>query len=358
VCYLKILVLGGTGAMGVPLVKILEQQQHTVCITSRSKKKSSGHLRYIQGDAKDYKFFISLLSETYDVIVDFMIYESSDFEQRLPLLLESTRQYFFFSSSRVYAQTEGLIKEESPRLLDICNDENFLETDEYALSKAREENLLKNSSKRNWTIIRPYITYNNERLQLGVYEKEDWLYRALNGYSIILPKDIAEKTTTLTYGDDVANVVVKLIGNDKAFGETFHIASKQFSTWKQVLEIYLKVIEKKTGIKPKVKFVENSKELLKVWNHPDQIRYDRLYNRKFDDEKIQNVCGPIQFKDLYVGIEECLSDFLENVQWKNMNWKFEAWADKVSHERQPILSIPGKRTKLCYAKWRYFSRFG
>ena len=41
-----------------------------------------------------------------------------------------------------------------------------------ALQKAREENLLLKSDSRNWTIIRPYITYYDERLQLGVFEKK------------------------------------------------------------------------------------------------------------------------------------------------------------------------------------------
>ena len=42
--------------------------------------------------------------------------------------------------------------------------------------------------------------------QLGVLEKELWLYRALNGRTIVFSKDIAEKSTTLTYGYDVASV--------------------------------------------------------------------------------------------------------------------------------------------------------
>ena len=56
-------------------------------------------------------------------------------------------------------------------------DEEYLKTDEYALSKARQEDILHRSGKNNWTVIRPYITYSEIRLQLGVLEKELWLYR-------------------------------------------------------------------------------------------------------------------------------------------------------------------------------------
>ena len=53
-----------------------------------------------------------------------------------------------------------------------------------------EENLLFNSEKNNFTIIRPTITYNTQRLQLGVLEKENWLYRALHGRAIVFSDDV------------------------------------------------------------------------------------------------------------------------------------------------------------------------
>ena len=98
----------------------------------------------------------------------------------------------------VYADSKTLITEESPRLLDVCKDRSYLKTDEYALAKAREENILLESMQKNWTIIRPYITYNVERLQLGAIEKDIWLHRALHDRSIPLPKDVATHQTTMT----------------------------------------------------------------------------------------------------------------------------------------------------------------
>ena len=51
-------------------------------------------------------------------------------------MLEATDQYVFISSARVYAQTEDLITEDTPRLLDVCTDKEYLKTNEYALAKA------------------------------------------------------------------------------------------------------------------------------------------------------------------------------------------------------------------------------
>lgn len=351
---MEILILGGTGAMGIPLVNLLKKSGHELYVTSRKKIPSSHELHYIQGNAKDDGFFELLMRKNYDVIIDFMIYTPDELKKRLDKILSHTKQYFFFSSSRVYAQAEENVTEESPRLLDVCSDQIYLQTDEYALVKAREEDLLKNHKQQNWTIIRPYITYNNQRLQLGVYEKENWLYRALKGRTIVFPKDIAKSKTSLTYGPDVAATIINLIGNKNALGQIFQIVNNEVATWENILEIYLDIIEKKMNKRPKVKMIDNSDGLQKVWS-PWQIKYDRLFDRIFDNNKIEKICGKYNYKSMESGLHECLSSFLDNPQWLNFNWRYEAWADKQAQECTPLGEIEGIRTKAKYVKWRYFS---
>ena len=349
---MKILILGGTGAMGIPLVNILKQNGHELYVTSRRKMDSSNNLHYIQGNARDDIFFELLMKKNYDVLIDFMVYKSDELKKRLDKILSHTKQYCFFSSSRVYAESKMPLTEESPRLLDICSDQIYLQTDEYALAKAREEDLLRNHKNKNWTIIRPYITYNSHRLQLGVYEKENWLYRALNGRTIVLPKDIAKSKTSLTYGPDVAAAIANLIGNKNAFGQLFHIVNNEVTTWEDVLEIYLDIIEKKINKRPKVKMIDSSDGLQQVWN-PWQIKYDRLFDRVFNNSKIENICGKYNYKSIESGLQECLNNFLDNPQWLNFNWRYEAWADKQAKEHTPLREIEGVRTKVRYMKWRY-----
>ena len=62
------------------------------------------------------------------------------------------------------------------------------------------------SCLKNWTIIRPYITFSDARLQLSCLEKEYWLKRVLDNKPIVFSKDLANKTTTFTCGNDVAGV--------------------------------------------------------------------------------------------------------------------------------------------------------
>lgn len=353
---MDILILGGTGAMGVPLVDILSKNsKNNIYVTSRQENRNKGNVTYLQGNAKNDVFFSSVLNQIYDVIVDFMVYDTAELKKRLPILLDHTKQYFFFSSSRCYANSDGRITETSPRLVDSCTDQEYLATDEYGLAKGREENLLWESGRKNWTIIRPYITYNSQRIQLGVYEKENWLKRALEGRTIVLPKDIADRKTSLTYGPDVAGAIVELIGNEKAFGEAFHIATQESHTWGEILDFYCEKIYEKTEKRPKVMIVEDSKELQTIWNKW-QIIYDRLFDREFDNSKIESVRGRYDYKPTYEGLDECLSDFLDNPRWLRMNWYYEAWCDRQAGELTPLREIEGKKNKLRYIKYRFFKK--
>lgn len=261
---MKILVLGGTGAIGVEFVKIMHRIGNEVYVTSRIEHQSKENLTYLKGDAHDTEFLRFILSDGFDAIVDFMNYSTDEFGKRVDLLLNSTKQYVFLSSSRVYADSKIALTEKSERLLDVCKDEKYVSTDEYALAKARQENILMKFNKLNWTIIRPYITYSNIRLQLGIYEKEQWLYRALKGRTILFSKDIAAKYTTLTYGEDVANIMIQLVGNKAAYGEVFHIAQPKENKWEEVLKVYLDMIQQITGKAPRVLLNENSQEIKKV----------------------------------------------------------------------------------------------
>lgn len=349
---MKILVLGGTGAMGVDLVKNLGERAEKVIVTSRSKRKSEfNNVKYVKGDAHDTAFLQSLLAEKYDAIVDFMVYNTKEFKARRDLLLNAANQYIFLSSSRVYADSKTPITEDSPRLLDVTTDSEYLKTDEYALTKARQENLLRESGKTNWTIIRPYITYSNQRLQLGVYEKELWLYRALYDRTTVFPKAIAEKYTTMTLGADVAMGISKLIGNEKAMGEAFHITTNKAIKWDDVLEIYKRVFKDVTGKEIKIKYADDPKPIYEAMDNKYQVIYDRLFDRRFDNSKFLRAAGECEFILPEIGLERCLREFLEKPVFRTAS-SF-AVMDKLAGERAKLSEISGIKRKCKYLAVRY-----
>lgn len=350
---MKILILGGTGAMGMPLIKLLSDEGHKLYVTTRNKRTTVENIEYLIGNAMDDNFLIHVLKRTnYDIIVDFMVYSTEQFGNRVNAFLDSTDHYIFISSSRVYANSNTGIEEGTLRLLDSIDDDEYLKTDEYALRKARSENFLFKSEKRNWTIVRPYITYNYNRFQLGIYEKEQWLYRALHGRTVVVPKAILDSTTTLTYGGDVAQILDIIINNTRPKGDVFNPVSDKYMTWREIAEIYRVILKKLANCDLVIKEIDNIDFMTKIMNAKYQVKYDRLFYRRFNNIKVINL-GKDIFVDPEVGLSDKLKEFIDKGTFKNISWRLEAWMDRKTGERISLREIPDHLTRLKYIIWRY-----
>ncbi len=347
----KVLLLGGTGALGAHLRDILAGQGFEVWVTSRRAHADTEHIRYLQLDAMDFGAFKKLMASRWDAIVDFMIYPPKTFEARLDVFLKQTDQYVSLSSARVYADAdrEPLV-EDSPRLLDTVKDADYLKTNEYALAKARDENILRaKGAAKNWTIIRPYVTFSEERLQLGTLEKEQWLKRALEGKPIVFSRDIAEKMTTLTYGRDVARGMAAVIGRKEACGETYHITSPKQIRWSEVLDIYVKVLTDVLGTAPKVVLTKKSVQLQTPGRY--QVKYDRAFNRRFDNAKIGRFVDVGSFRDPKEALESCLRAFLASPRkFRAVNAQLEELHDLAAMGWPRRLASKIKRTVRALVK--------
>lgn len=348
---MRVLLLGGTGAIGTYVTQHLREAGASVTVTSRSHRESHDGINYACGNAMDPPFLDSLFVDRWDAIIDFMVYLTDDFRTRIKGLLAATDQYIYLSSARVYADSLEPLTENSPRLLDVSTDLNYLRTDEYALAKARQEDILQNSGTTNWTIIRPYITYGVERLQLGVLEKEAWLYRALKGRKIVFSKEIAESRTTLTHGEDVARSICALICKKKALGEVFHITGTKPVLWSEVIEVYLETLTSTMEYTPNVVF-EDTDTFINCHSGRHQIIYDRLYDRIFDSSKIARFVDTQTFKAPEAGLSECLKLFLKKPKFMQINWSLEGRRDRVSKQWVEFSEINSLRGWVSYAKNR------
>lgn len=353
----EILVLGGTGAIGGHLVETLAKMGFHVTVTSRTDRNSSTGVQYIRGNAQLDSFLALLLERKWDAIVDFMNYSTPIFRRRATKLLTATNHYIFLSSSRVYAETRGKIKEDSPRLLDISEDQTFLATDEYSLAKARQENVLLESGFINWTIIRPYITYGHNRLQLGVLEKEAWLYRALEGRAIVFSEGMACKLTTMTFGLDVARVMALLIGRQQAHGESYNITQAKSASWGEILDIYLRVLERHLGKRPKVVLLDNER-FSRCHPAAYQIDYDRLFDREFDIGKITDFAASTGLEFNERNLATCLEEFLNQPLFLPIDWRGEANKDRYAGNFTHLREIPTRSERREYMNHRFMRGSG
>lgn len=286
----KVLILGATGAMAVYLIPELLRRGYKVDGVSLDSAESDNEdLKYITANALDMDFLENQLKENYDAIVDFMIYNSVEkFERYYKLFLDNTEHYIFLSTYRVYAG-DSPITENSRRLLDIEKPSDFVSEREYCIYKAEEEDLLRGSDYRNYTIIRPAITYSKRRFQLTIFEADIVIHRALAGKEIVLPEGAMDKQATMSWAGDVAKMISALILNPKAYCETYTVSTAEHMTWREIAEIYKRVYGLKYVVAPNEVFLN-----IKAPGCPyakQQLLYDRCFDRVIDNSKILEISG-------------------------------------------------------------------
>ena len=293
----KILVMGGTGAMGRYAVPELLRLGFLVDVVALDQPDfTHENMTCTVANAMDDEWLQKAITETrYDVILDFMSYKLPEFQKRAPLFLENTDQYMFLSSCRVYANEEVPVKETSPRLLDVSQNQEYLALyeREYSLFKAAEEDVLINSGKKNWTIILPATTYSTGRAQLVTLEAGTFVYRALQGKPVIIPEEVRNTPATMSWAGDVGVMIARLAGKEEALGEKFITATAEHNTWGQIAEIYRELlglqyewVDKETYLKVMTKDPNNISPFVRY-----QLEYARMFDRITDNSKVLRVTG-------------------------------------------------------------------
>ncbi|OQC01269.1 MAG: NAD dependent epimerase/dehydratase family protein [Firmicutes bacterium ADurb.Bin099] len=289
----KVLVLGGTGAMGVYLVPLLAKMGFKVDVVALDGGQSENpNIKFMKAkNAKEPAYIGELLKNDYDGIVDFLIYGTKEFKEKYRPLLENTGHYIYLSTYRVYANEEHPIKETSPRLLDVMKEEPFISSEDYSLYKARGEDVLKASGLDNWTTIRPAITYSKRRFQLVTLEADVVIERARHGKTVLLPRQAMDVQATMSWAGDVAKMISRLLFNNAAKRETYTVATAEHNPWRVVADYYKELIG--------LKYKEVDKEDYISFISPDknspyarwQLEYDRMFDRIIDNSKILNIAG-------------------------------------------------------------------
>ena len=158
----------------------------------------------------------------------------------------------------------------------------------------------------------------------------------------------------MSFGGDVAWGICHLIGNPRALGETVHITAPKAVRWGEILEIYRDTLQKILDIRPAVHWTDSSEWIKNVKKDYDAVRYDRLYDRRFDNQKFYSLCGPYEFVAPEVGLSQCLEQFLrEKRPFQKLHWKYEAYVDRITDEETPFDEIPTSEARQRYLENRW-----
>lgn len=294
---MRILIIGGTGVVGRPIVELLaKNSENEVFYVSRKAGKPIAGATHLVGNCMDDVFMADVLEKKngrkYDCIIDLMWHTRETFLPRYERLLVSTDHYIITSSGAVCADSNQPITEDMPRFIDICSEKEREHSHQYHIEKARVEDILHQSKYRNWTILRPHVTYSSMHIPLFTWTKGAWFYRELKGHTIVLPKDSLDKKTVLTFSGDVARAVSMLIKNENAYGEVIHVTSDQVLDRQTIVESYRRILEESFHISMKIHYLESVEELRRAFtNRADRIDNDRMLNRVYDNSKLKRIAG-------------------------------------------------------------------
>ena len=323
----KVLVLGATGAMGKYLIPLLAEAGYQIDAVSLDDVKSDNpNVNCIKANAKERDVLRRFLENGYDGIIDFMIYSTGELVGTLPMFLDHTEHYIYLSSYRIYDNKEHPIRETSPRLIDTADDLILRNSDDYSIYKARGENILRALPRRNWTIIRPAITYSLMRYQLVTLEAPNTVGRAFAGKTVVLPEQARNIQATMSWAGDVARMIAGLLFNEKAVGETFTVATAEHRTWGEIADYYKDICDLKAMWVDKEEYLRILSPDPYVPGARWQLEYDRLFERIIDNSKILAATGMKQagLIPLYDGLKKEIARCPKDTCW-DVNERMEAF---------------------------------
>ena len=287
----KVLLIGGGGTLGTYTAQELLRLGCSVDVICLDDKVSDNkNLSFYKGDATKQFLELILSKKHYNGIVNFIHYpEVEDYRPIHKLLTEHTEHLIFLSSYRVYADLEHPITEKAPMLIDVTEDEEFLRTEKYAISKAKCEQYLRNMEcVPNWTIVRPVISFSNTRFDILITSGQTVIEKTKKGEPLVLPKQAKNVVAGLDWAGNSGKLIANLLFKTETIGEAYTISSAQNLTWGEIAELYSELLGTTFEWVDMEEFWQRSGEDV---GKTYMLMYDRLYDRTIDNSKVLKASG-------------------------------------------------------------------
>lgn len=201
---MKILILGGTHFLGIPLTEELINHGHEVTLFNRGTRSIDLPVQQLQGD-RDGKLE-ALYGYTWDAVIDTSGHVPRVVEQSAKLLAQATNNYTFISTIGVYENFEKLgIDETYPiaQIQDVQNEE--ITEKNYGALKGLCEAVVHKYFPKNSLIIRPGLI-------VGPHDPTDrftyWPVRISEGGEVIAPD---HQTIQFIDVRDLAKWIVQMV---------------------------------------------------------------------------------------------------------------------------------------------------
>lgn len=283
---MRILVLGGTGVISRGIVKELLKRNHEVTVFNRGKRNVlfDREVREIIGDRQDRDDFeSSMKKEKFDVVIDMICLHPDDAASTIRAFGDTTKQIIVTSSVAAYKRPH--------KSLPIVEEKEELTDDarwSYGFYKAEIERYLQKvtaEKKARVTVIRPSLTFGPGGTNLGVLRQNYGIVdRIRKGKPLVMFGD-GTSPFSFTFVPDLARGYAGVVGNEKTYGETYHICNEDRHLWDDLYLEFGRIV----GMEPHI--VHLPSEILyhgapKLFDH---LFFEKKYAGIFDNSKIRTV---------------------------------------------------------------------
>ena len=230
----KVLFIGGSGNISTACSRLAAERDIDLVHFNRGQRRIDlpSRVRTIHGDINDRRAMAqALASETFDVVVNWMVFDPAQAAADVEMFAGKVKQYVFISTATVYQKPPRhyLVTEETPLGNPFW---------EYSQKKIATEQFLMDQHQRHGfpvTIVRPSFTYGDTWIPTAFGIDFTSVHRMRKGLPLPLHGD-GTSLWVMTHASDFAKGLLGLLGRRDAVGEAFHITSDEVTSWNQVYE--------------------------------------------------------------------------------------------------------------------------
>jgi nucleoside-diphosphate-sugar epimerase len=326
---MKVLYIGGTGEISYDcvLAGTAAGQEITVYNRGVTGEPLPDGVRRVVGDRDDQAKLAALAAEGFDVVCQFLAYGMDVIERDMKAFAGKIGQYVFISSASAYKKPvyELPITEQTP----LINPHWGYSRDKAAMEERLME--LHRGGKCPVTIVRPSHTYR--RHVPGTFVSgDDWAWRMLNGRKVIVHGD-GTSLWVLTHSADFARPFIRLLGNDAAVGEAFHITADKAYPWDAIFA----ALGDALGVEPQIVHVP-SDTLIRYdagWEGP--LHGDKSWSVLFDNSKARRVAGDFSCDTpLAEGMREVVEHYRRRAAGRKPDEKLHALLDRIAADQLAV----------------------
>lgn len=233
---MRALIIGGTGLISTPLVRMLLERGEEVTLFNRgqSEARFPDGARRIYGDRRDYPAFIQQMREEkpFDCVIEMIGFSPEDADSLVQAFAGRAGHLIFCSTVDVYQKPASRYP--------YREDEPLGGLGGYAVNKVKCERILREAEAHGafpLTILRPAHTYGESS---GLIHSFGWsttyLDRLRKGKPIVVHGD-GQSLWVSCHAEDVARAFLNAAASERAFGRSYHLTGEEWMTWNRYHEI-------------------------------------------------------------------------------------------------------------------------